>query len=188
VVEFCIHIANVVYLISFLARDILWLRLLTCVALLLGLVFFTCQPAPLYGPTIWHVAFLAINGVQISRLLVERRRLMLTRDQERLGQAAFADLTREQLLNLLTRVTCQQAAGKQREIDRICRHPLTKDEQVLRNIAFSRLSRTELVNLLTRRLWNFIKRRNPLRWGRAGRQSWRAIPADLGVELEQATR
>jgi hypothetical protein len=134
VVEFCIHIANVVYLISFLARDILWLRLLTCVALLLGLVFFTCQPAPMYGPTVWHVAFLAINGVQISRLLLERRQLMLqlmlTKEQERLGQAGFADLTREQLLNLLTRVTCEQAAGKQREIDRICRQPLTKDEQV----------------------------------------------------------
>jgi hypothetical protein len=188
VIEFCIHVANVIYLISFLARDILWLRLLTCIALLLGIVFFTCQPAPLYGPTVWHVAFLAINGVQISRLLVERRHLMLTKEQERLGQAAFADLTREQLLNLLTRVTCEQAAGKQREIDRICRQPLTKDEQVLRNIAFSRLSRTELVNLLTRRLWNFINRRNPLRWRQAGRQSWRAIPADPGVVVEAGTR
>ena len=114
-VEFCIYIANVVYLISFLARDILWLRLLTCVALLLGIVFFTCQPAPLYGPTIWHVAFLAINGVQISRLLVERRQLMLAKEQERLGQAAFADLTREQLLHLLTRVSCDEShAGRRR--------------------------------------------------------------------------
>ena len=65
---------------------------------------------------------------------------------------------------------------------------MTKDEQVLRDIAFCRLSRTELVNLLTRRLWNFIKRRNPLRWSRAGRQSWRAIPTDPGVVLEEATR
>src|SRR6516165_5469491 len=86
-VESCIHVANLVYLISFLARDILWLRVLTCVALLLGIVFFTCQPAPMYGPLVWHVAFLAINGVQISRLLVERRQLTLTKEQERLGQA-----------------------------------------------------------------------------------------------------
>jgi hypothetical protein len=113
VVEFCIHIANVVYLISFLARDILWLRLLTCIALLLGIVFFTCQPAPMYGPTIWHIAFLAINGVQISRLLVERRQLMLAKEQEeRLGQAVFADLTREQLLHLLTRVRCDESHAR----------------------------------------------------------------------------
>src|SRR4051812_6482895 len=71
-VDLCIRLANVVYLLSFLVRDMLHLRVLTCVGLMLGIVFFTCQPMPLYGPSIWHVVFLVINAVQIRRLVLER--------------------------------------------------------------------------------------------------------------------
>jgi hypothetical protein len=73
VVELCIHAANLLYLASFLGRDVLTLRALTCAGLALGLVFFTCRPEPLYGPAFWHVAFLIINGVQIGRIVRERR-------------------------------------------------------------------------------------------------------------------
>ena len=67
-VELCIHLANAFYLVSFLGRDILWLRALTCCGLALGIVFFTCQQTPMYGPTMWHVIFLFINGFMIWRL------------------------------------------------------------------------------------------------------------------------
>jgi hypothetical protein len=39
---------------------------------------------------------------------------MLTKEQERLGQAVFADLTREQLLHLLTRVPCDESHASRR--------------------------------------------------------------------------
>jgi hypothetical protein len=158
-VNVCIHLANLVYLLSYLDRDMLHLRVLTCVGLILGIVFFTCQPMPLYGPTAWHVVFLVINGVQIRRLVLERRRLMLTEEQERLGEATFHDRSREELLTLLTRVMYEQP-GTLRDIDLLCKPPLNKDEAVLRDLAFSRLSRRELLNLLTRRLWNSMTRRN----------------------------
>jgi hypothetical protein len=73
VVELCIHAANLLYLASFLGRDVLTLRALTCAGLALGLVFFTCRPEPLYGPAFWHVTFLVINAVQIARIVRERR-------------------------------------------------------------------------------------------------------------------
>jgi hypothetical protein len=182
VVELCIHIANLFYLASFLGRDMLWLRSLTCVGLALGIVFFSCQPMPLYGPTAWHVVFLGINGVQIRRLIRERRQLRLSADQERFAEAAFQDRSREELLTLLTRAMCDRPEGL-RDVDRACAGPLSEEERVLRDIAFSRLSRQEILNLLTRRFWHSLKRRYPTRWRRRGRGG-ETTPA--GAEAEVA--
>ena len=164
-VELCIHVANVLYLVSFLGRDMLWLRILTCGGLLLGIVFFSCQAAPMYGPTAWHVLFLGINLFQIRQLVLERRRLMLSRKQERIAEAAFHDLSRDELLNLLTRVMSQNAEPPKspQDIHEACQQPLTKPEGVLRDIAFSHLSRGDLLNLLTRKMWTAIVRLKPFR-------------------------
>lgn len=162
-VDCCIHFSNVCYLLSFLTRDMLWLRLLTCCGLVLGLVFFCCQPAPMYGPTGWHVVFLLINAVQICRLVQERRRLELTREQQAIAEAAFKELSRDEMLNLLTRAMCSRVDWI-RDLAQAARQPLSADEQVVRDIAFRSLSRKELVNLLTRRLWHGLLWMNPVRW------------------------
>jgi hypothetical protein len=169
-VDLCIHVANVLYLISFLGRDMLWLRILTCGGLLLGVVFFSCQAAPMYGPTAWHVLFLGINLYQIRRLILDRRRLMLTRKQERIAEATFQDLSRDELLNLLTRVMSQTAElpRSPQDIHQASQQPLTKQEGVLRDIAFSHLSRGDLLNLLTRKMWNAIVRLKPFGRNRGG--------------------
>ena len=147
-VELCIHVANVLYLLSFLARDMLWLRILTCLGLVLGVVFFTCQPAPMYGPTIWHLVFLGINFVQIRRLVLERRRLMLPPGVEQAAEAACKDLTHDQLLTLLTRAMWSHP-GTLRDVTKVIGKPLTKEEEVVRDLALCRLSRKEMLNLLT---------------------------------------
>jgi hypothetical protein len=182
-VELCLHIANVVYLLSFLDRDMLRLRALTCVGMMLGIVFFSCQPRPLYGPTAWHVVFLVINGFQIRHLVRERRRLMLTEEQERFGEATFHDFSREELLTLLTRVLDENPERLQ-DVTRICHQPLTREQRVLRDVAFSRLSRNELLNLLTRRLWNSMRRRGPSR--RRGQRRLGRETAPDGPEREVA--
>jgi len=164
VVELCIHIANIFYLASFLVRDIFWLRILTCMGLVLGVIFFTCQTNPLYGPTVWHVLFLAINALQIYRLIIERRKRMLSVEQQRIAETAFRDLTRDQLLTLLTRSMCDPP-GRIKDLEQIVRKPLSDDERLVRDLAFSHLSRKDLLNLLTRRLWEFLKKLNPVRWG-----------------------
>jgi hypothetical protein len=165
-IEMCCHAANILYLLSYLGRDMLWLRLLTCAGLTLGVIFFVCQPTPFYGPAAWHICFLAINGYQIRQLLRERRQRMLTAKQEKVGEAAFHDLSRDELLSLLTHVMCKNTKGEADFLE-ISRLSLNKEEQVLRDLAFSRLSRGELLNLLTRRMWNSIIRLKPAGWKRS---------------------
>ena len=194
-VELCLHIANVVYLASFLGRDMLHLRILTCVGLVLGIVFFSCQATPLYGPTIWHLVFLGINSFQIVRLVLDRRKLALSREQERFGEAAFLDLSREELLNLLSHAMYERP-DREWDIRQIGQTPLSQDEIVLRDLAFSNLTRKELLNLLTRRLWHSVARRAPSRrkwkrgessrskpWSRPGslrNDRWTPFPSEDG--------
>jgi hypothetical protein len=163
VYDWCIHAANLLYLVSYLTRDMMWLRLLTCGGLALGIVFFTCQPLPLYGPCVWQVVFLGINLVQIRRLIHERRRVKLSEERERVAQEAFKDLSRDEMLNLLTRAMCAQAE-KLPDLRTAAREPLSEDETIVRDIAFRGLSRKELVNLLTRRLWHSLWGMIPIRW------------------------
>ncbi len=179
-VELCIHIANVFYLVSFLLRDILWLRALTCGGLVLGIVFFSCQQTPMYGPAVWHIVFLLINGFMIWRLVAERRQLTLTEEQERVAQSAFENLSRDELLTLLTRAMSANP-GRLRDIRKTCQAQLTPEEKALRDIAFSRLSRKELLNLLTRKLWSSIKKVNPVRWRRRRRPPTADAPGQSGA-------
>ena len=71
--DYCIHIANLFYLASFAAKDMLWLRILTCAGLVFGIVFFNyCPKEPMYGPMFWHFVFLGINAYRIVALIRER--------------------------------------------------------------------------------------------------------------------
>jgi hypothetical protein len=180
-VDLCIHIANILYLGSFLTRDMLWLRLLTCAGLVLGVVFFTCQPSPMYGPTVWHITFLGINCIQIVRLVRERRRLRLPLEQERVAEEAFGKLSRDQLLTLLTRAMCDRPE-KAADIPQACQNPLSEDECVVRDMALSHLSRNEMKNLLARRLWHCLRWLNPIRWGQ------RQPPAEQAVAHPEPVR
>ena len=151
--DWCLHAANLCYLASFLGRDMLWLRILTCCGLLLGIVFFTCGSQPMYGPTAWHAAFLGINLIQIARLVRHRKKVQLSAERASAGERAFHELSREELADLLTRSvrlgprTPAPVAGAS-----LAAGELTEDERVLRDVAFGGLSRAELLNLVTRRL------------------------------------
>lgn len=170
--ESCLHVANLLYLGSFLTRDMLWLRALTCCGLGLGAAYFSCQPAPMYGPTAWHLAFLLINIIQIGRLIRERRRMTLSAEQQAVARAAFADLSRAEMLTLLTWALCAPDKCLP-DLRRAARLPLSEDEQVVRDMALSGLSRSELVNLLARRLWRSLRWVSPVPWRRPAPESTR---------------
>ena len=163
--DWCIHAANVIYLASYLTRDMMFLRVFTCAGLALGIMFFACQPVPLYGPCVWQVLFFGINLVQIRRLIQERRRVKLSEEREQVANEAFKDLSRDEMLNLLTRAMCAQAE-KLPDLRQAAREPLSEDEAIVRDIAFRGLSNKELLNLLTRRLWTSLWWMNPARWRR----------------------
>jgi hypothetical protein len=96
-----IHIANVLYLISYLVKDILWLRVLTVVAGAVLLAFYVLQPVPLWPAIGWNTLFLLINARQIHLLLLERRPVVLPAEALRLHRLAFRSLTPREFANLL---------------------------------------------------------------------------------------
>lgn len=156
--EYCIHIANFFYLASFLNRDMLWLRLLTCAGLVFGIVFFCCCASPMYGPAGWHAVFLVINVYQIWRLIEERRTTDLSRSKQLVSEKAVADLTREELGNVLA----SEITGnldRRRDLKVTAHQELTDEEQVVKQMVIERLTRKEIVNLLARRMWGPILRR-----------------------------
>jgi hypothetical protein len=68
--ETCIHIANLIFLASYLVRDVACLRALTMVALALLTIYFM-QVGPLWAAVFWNVLFIGINGLQLRRLLAQ---------------------------------------------------------------------------------------------------------------------
>lgn len=96
-----IHIANVLYLLSYLVRDILALRVLTVVAGMTLMPFYVLRPEPIYVAVAWNLVFTAINLVHIRRLLLERRPVRLTEPELRLYRQAFARVSERDFLRLL---------------------------------------------------------------------------------------
>lgn len=166
-VDNCIHVANLFYLGSYLCRDILWLRVLTCAGLLFGIVFFCCQAEAMFAPASWMGVFLAVNCVQIARTVRERNDQRLTDDQMEISSLLSERLSRKDMLNVLTKSMCQ--SDRRTTLLEQCRKiSLNREEKVVRDMAFDRLSDQELVNLIVRRFWKSIRRR-PTGWFRKRR-------------------
>ncbi len=88
-----IHFANVLYVGSYLVKDILWLRLLTVVAGLTLLAYYALLPIPLWAAVGWNVVFTLINGWQIRLLVLERRPVRLEPEELALYRLSFRGLT-----------------------------------------------------------------------------------------------
>jgi hypothetical protein len=113
-----IHVANVLYVISYLVKDILWLRLLTVVAGSVLLAYYVLLPVPLWAAIGWNVVFLAINLRQIRVLLLERRPVRLTPDELRLHQLAFRSLTQREFAKLLRIARWESIAADHRFVSK----------------------------------------------------------------------
>jgi hypothetical protein len=64
-----VYIANCLYLISYSVRDLLRLRLLTLPAAICLTSYFLIRPEPLLTVVCWNMLFVAINTIQIVRML-----------------------------------------------------------------------------------------------------------------------
>jgi len=113
-----IHVANVLYLFSYLVKDILWLRLLTVVAGSVLLAYYVLLPVPLWAAIGWNVVFLAINVRQIHVLLLERRPVRLTPDELRLHQLAFRSLSQREFAKLLRLAHWENVVADQRFVSK----------------------------------------------------------------------
>lgn len=115
--ETFLHAANILYLFSYLVRDILWLRMLTVVAATSLLPFFYFRPEPLMPAIYWNVLFTALNIYWIIRLLLERRPVVLTGNDLRLYQLVFRCLTPREMLVLLRLGSWEHAKAEERFIN-----------------------------------------------------------------------
>jgi hypothetical protein len=100
--SYFIHAANVLLLVAYSVRDILWLRLFAVAAAVISIPYFALHPTPLWEPLAWTVLFAAINGFQSWRLFVERRPVKLTPEEEDVRQLVFRDLPPRKVLQVLS--------------------------------------------------------------------------------------
>ena len=96
-----IHVANVLYLLSYLVKDILWLRVLTIVGGLTIVAYYLVMPTPVWAAIAWNAVFLAINAWQIRLLLLERRPVQLDPDSLALYKLAFRALKPREFVKVL---------------------------------------------------------------------------------------
>jgi hypothetical protein len=99
--NYFIHAANVLLLVAYSVRDILWLRLFAVGASLISIPYFVLQPTMLWAPLSWTVVFAAINLLQSWRLFIERRPVKLTPEEENIKRLAFEDLPPRKVLQVL---------------------------------------------------------------------------------------
>ena len=109
--DLMIHAANVLYLFAYTVRDILWLRIQTVVAALFLLPYFYLQPEPLMTPIYWNLVFTALNLFWIARLLLERRPVKLSPDEQRLCELVFRTMTPREMIKILKLATWEEAAA-----------------------------------------------------------------------------
>ena len=100
--NYFIHAANVLLLLAYCVRDILWLRLFAVASAMIAIPYFALQPAPLWVPIGWSALFASINLFQSWRIFQERRPVKLTPDEEMIRRLVFEDLPPRKVLQLLS--------------------------------------------------------------------------------------
>ena len=100
--DYFIHAANILLLIAYSVRDVLWLRLFAVAASLIAIPYYVLQPTLLWAPLAWSVVFAGINLFQSWLLFVERRSVKLTAEEEEIRRLAFQGLPPRKVLQVLS--------------------------------------------------------------------------------------
>jgi hypothetical protein len=98
--QYFLHLANVLFVLSYSVRDIMSLRVLAWCGSLISLPYYYLQPEVLWQPIGWAAVFMAINGYHVWRLWRERRPVELSADEARLYDLTFFPLTRRRFVDL----------------------------------------------------------------------------------------
>jgi CRP-like cAMP-binding protein len=112
-IDYLVHFSNILLLVSYSVRDILWLRWFAVAAALTNIPYFLVQDTVLWPPVFWASIFTAINLYQIARIYRERRPVVLSADQQTLYDLAFHSLRPRDFLSLaLVGEWCDALAGE----------------------------------------------------------------------------
>jgi hypothetical protein len=96
------HVAFALIAISYLVKDILWLRILSVVASVAGIAYNYVVPwPPLWIVIYWNIFFLAINITQIFLTLRERRGVAFSEEEAELYGTIFSGFAPFEFMKLL---------------------------------------------------------------------------------------
>src|SRR5258705_6040976 len=98
--DYLVHISNIMLLVSYSVRDILWLRWFAVGAALINIPYFLLQGTVLWPPVLWALVFIAINLYQITRIYLERRLVVLSDDERKLYDLGFRSLRPREFVSL----------------------------------------------------------------------------------------
>jgi CRP-like cAMP-binding protein len=99
-IDYLVHFSNILLLVSYSVRDILWLRWFAVAAALTNMPYFLLQHTVLWPPVLWALVFTAINLYQISRIYLERRPVVLSDDERKLYDLGFKSLRPREFVSL----------------------------------------------------------------------------------------
>jgi CRP-like cAMP-binding protein len=115
--DLLVHFSNILLLLAYSVRDILWLRWFAVAAALTNIPYFLLQRHVLWPPILWGAVFTAINLYQIARLYMERRPVRLSEDEQKLYQMAFRSLRPREFVSLLLAGEWKTAAAGDTIVD-----------------------------------------------------------------------
>jgi hypothetical protein len=98
--DYLVHFSNVLLLVAYSVRDILWLRWFAVAAALTNIPYYLVQGTVLWPPILWALVFTAINLYQITRIYLERRPVVLSEDEQKLYDLAFRSLRPREFVSL----------------------------------------------------------------------------------------
>lgn len=99
--DYLVHFSNILLLVSYSVRNILWLRWFAVAAAFTNLPYYLLQGTVLWPPVLWGLVFAAINLYQIARIYLERRPVVLSADEQKLHSLAFSSLRPREFLSLV---------------------------------------------------------------------------------------
>ena len=137
-VDYLVHFSNVLLLVAYSVRDILWLRWFAVAAALTNMPYFLLQHTVLWPPILWALVFTAINLYQISRIYFERRPVVLSEEEQRLYESGFQSLRPREFVALTLVGEWRNAMGGEQvliegqPVSRLC-IAITGNVEVTRN-------------------------------------------------------
>jgi len=99
--NYLINVSSLLTVASFSVRGMLPLRVFAVASQAFAIPYFMLQPTPLWTPVGWTALFMAINLYHITRILLERRPVKFSPDEQRLYDLAFRNFEPREFLKLL---------------------------------------------------------------------------------------
>ena len=99
--DYLVHLSNLLLLVSYSVRDILWLRWFAVAGAMTNVPYYLVQNDVLWPPVLWAGVFTAINLWQIGRIYLERRPVVLSAEEQKLYDFGFHVLRPREFVSLV---------------------------------------------------------------------------------------